>query len=59
MAILGSGVQFLWALLAFASTIHGQAASPDLINDFCALSTHMSGCPVLPPVFFVIVLNTY
>ena len=44
MAIVGFDVQFLWALLVFASTIYGQAATPDPINDFCALSGHsMSG----------------
>ena len=42
MAIFGSGSRILWALLAFMSSIHGRAASPDPINDFCALSNHMS-----------------
>lgn len=60
MAILGSGVRFLWALLAFASTIHGQTAAPDPITDFCSLSIHMSeGAPFRYWPSSYTVLKTY
>lgn len=42
MLVFRSGFRLLWALLTFASTIHGQDDGPDPINDFCALSGHMS-----------------
>ena len=46
MLVFTPALRLLWALLVFASTISGQAAGPDPINDFCSLSNHMSeGAP--------------